>query len=187
MTDAELADGPVVAVVLVAAGSGSRLGAELPKAFVELGESTILEHAIGGVRRADVRAQLVVVAPGDRLEAALAIARRVYGDDATALVAVVAGGPERAHSVAAGLAALRPTVRAVLVHDAARPLTPPGLFDAVAAAVVELGSGVVPALPINDTVKRVAPDGEVADTLDRAGLVAVQTPQGFPRGVSESA
>ncbi len=175
------APAPVVAVVLVAAGAGTRLGAELPKAFAPLGEGTVLEHAMLGVRRAATLAQLVVVVPAGRIEDAAVIARRVYPDRADELVTIVAGGPTRAHSVVAGLAAVDTGIRAVLVHDAARALTPPELFDSVAAAVLELDSGVIPGLPIWDTVKRVDRSGEVLETLDRAELFAVQTPQGFPR------
>lgn len=170
-----------VAVIVVAAGSGSRLGADAPKAFVPLGSGTVLETALRGIRAARMPAQLIVVAPADRLDAARGIAQLVYGDDASALVTVIAGGQERADSVVAGLGALGPAVDTVLIHDAARALTPPELFDSVAERVAELGCGVVPALPVVDTVKRVLPDGEITDTLDRTELTLAQTPQGFPR------
>lgn len=177
-----------VAVVVVAAGAGNRLAAGVPKAFAPLGGSTLLELAIDAVRQAGTLSQLIVVAPMDRLGEAAAIARRVYGDDDYGrLVTVIPGGAERADSVAAGLRALAPSVQVVLIHDAARALTPPELFDAVAGLVVKLGSGVVPVLPVYDTVKRMMPDGEVVGTLDRSGLVLTQTPQGFPRDLIGSA
>lgn len=170
---------PSVAVIVVAAGSGTRLGHAEPKAFVELRGVPILEHALRGVFDAMEPAQVVVVAPRARLAAASAIARRVAGPAAGA-VTVVEGGDTRQASVAAGLAQLDDAVEIVLVHDAARALTPGSLFDRVISAV-RAGGGVVPALPVTDTVKRIGRDETVIGTVDRSDLVHVQTPQGFPR------
>ena len=169
--------GPRVAVVVVAAGSGTRLGAELPKAFVRLDGPTLLErslHAVRGMRHA---ADPVLVVPADRLDEAAAIAVAVFGRAAQ----VVSGGATRQQSVAAGLAMLAGDVEIVLVHDAARALTSSQLFDAVVEAVAQTGHGVIPGLPVSDTIKRVADDGSVHETVDRSTLAAVQTPQGFPR------
>jgi 2-C-methyl-D-erythritol 4-phosphate cytidylyltransferase/2-C-methyl-D-erythritol 2,4-cyclodiphosphate synthase len=177
---------PRRAVVVVAAGSGARLGFSEPKAFVDLRGVTILERALRGVFDAVDEAQVVVVAPAARLAAARTIAHRVAGS-AEAVVAVVAGGDTRQASVAAGLAALDPAVDIVLVHDAARALTPGALFDRVARAVATAGTGVIPALPVSDTIKRVGADGVVIATVDRRELVHVQTPQGFPRAVLDAA
>lgn len=163
-----------VAVVVVAAGSGSRLGRDVPKAFVELAGATILERALRGVRAAGSVEQIVLVAPADRLAEAETVARRV-----DPRIAVVAGGTHRQASVAAGLALVDPALDVVLVHDAARPLTPPEQFDAVAAAVTA-DAGAVPGIPVSDTIKRVEGD-VVLETVDRSELVAMQTPQGFPR------
>ena len=168
-----------VAVVIVAAGSGSRLGRGEPKAFVELDGVSILERALRGVRAWSTEAAIVVVAPSDRMRDAETIARR-----AGAGIAVVPGGAHRQASVAAGLALVEGDVDVVLVHDAARPLTPPEQFDAVVAAVTQEG-GAVPGLPVSDTIKRVANDDgrdRIVETLERSELVAMQTPQGFPRG-----
>jgi 2-C-methyl-D-erythritol 4-phosphate cytidylyltransferase/2-C-methyl-D-erythritol 2,4-cyclodiphosphate synthase len=96
---------------------------------------------------------------------------------------VVAGGDTRQQSVNRGLAVLLPHIRTVLVHDAARALTPSALFDAVVDAVQATGAGVLPGLAVVDTIKRVDESGTVQATLDRSELAAVQTPQGFPRGV----
>ncbi|GIT81649.1 bifunctional enzyme IspD/IspF [Leifsonia sp. LS1] len=170
---------PRVAVVVVAAGSGTRLGAGLPKAFVALGGRTLLERSLGSVRGMAEPAQTIVVAPSERLEEARTIVAGALGSLAPS--AVVAGGETRQRSVAAGLAALAPDVEVVLVHDAARALTPPSLFDAVVAAVRHAGHGIIPGLPVSDTIKRVSPDGEVHETVDRSALSAIQTPQGFPR------
>lgn len=168
---------PTVAVIVVAAGEGSRLDAGMPKAFAELRGRTILERALDGVHQSVEPAQVVIVAPKSHLKQAQRLA---------AGATVVAGGASRQDSVAAGLAVLDPDVKTVLVHDAARALCPGELFDRVTRAVVATGAGVIPALPVTDTIKRVA-DDEVVDTVDRSSLVHVQTPQGFPRDALVSA
>ena len=119
-------------VVVVAAGSGTRLGAERPKAFVEVVGTTILERAVAGVLEAAVD-ELVVVVPEDLVAEATGRVDplRPEGVDVT----VVAGGAERTDSVAAGLAALSDAVSVVLVHDAARCLTPVVVFERVLAAL----------------------------------------------------
>lgn len=171
---------PRVAVVVVAAGSGERLGAGAPKAFVGLDGHTILRHALRGVFAADP-AQVVVVAPESRVGEALTDAHEAAGDRRS-LVRVVAGGATRQQSVAAGLAALWGDVEVVLVHDAARALTPASVFDRVVAGVRDGADAVVPVLPVVDTVKRLA--GElVVEAVDRSALAAAQTPQGFRRDV----
>ena len=163
-----------VAVVVVAAGSGSRLGRGEPKAFVELGGMTLLERALRGVRAWSRDAALVVVAPAERLREAEVVAHRVAPG-----AAVVAGGAHRQASVAAGLALVAADADVVLVHDAARPLTPPEQFAVVVAAVTD-DTGAVPGVPVSDTIKRI--DGDrIRETVDRSELVAMQTPQGFPR------
>lgn len=174
---------PDTAIIVVAAGSGSRLDAGAPKAFVGIDAHSILRHALDGVFAA-APAQVIVVAPvgyeGDaraELEAA--------AGDRIGLGRVVAGGATRQESVAAGLAALWGDVTTVLVHDAARALTPPSQIDAV-AAVARAGNGVIPALPVVDTLKRVDADA-VIGPVDRSELAAAQTPQGFPRALLEEA
>jgi len=171
---------PALGIVVVAAGSGARLGEQQPKAFVMLRGVTILERALRAVFDSIEPAHVVVVAPEQKVATARAIADRVAGA-ASGSVTVVAGGTTRQSSVAAGLAVLPAEVDTVLVHDAARALTPPPLFDRVARAVRTAGHGIVPALPVTDTVKRVDIDGSVLGTVDRSDLVNVQTPQGFPR------
>ena len=170
---------PNVGIIVVAAGSGARLGAGQPKAFVELRGVPILERALASVFGSVEPAQVVVVAPASHLAAARSIAARAAGA-ASASVSVVVGGESRQDSVANGLAALDESVRVVLVHDAARALTPSVLFDRVTRAVVASGGGVIPSLPVSDTIKRVA-DATVLETVDRSALVHTQTPQGFPR------
>lgn len=176
---------PTVAVVLVAAGSGTRLGRPEPKAFVSVAGRSILAHSLTKVFEMAEPAQVVVVAPSSHLDEARRISKTVAGA-AAAYVTVVSGGATRQDSVAAGLAAVHPEVQTVLVHDAARAFTPTALFDDVVAAVRSRGAGVVPGLDVSDTIKQVDAAGTVQLTLDRSQLVAVQTPQGFPRDLLQA-
>ena len=169
-----------VAIVVVAAGSGTRLGAAEPKAFVPVRGKSILEHALSGVFLMTDAAQVIVVAPAERLEVARELAERVAGA-AAAHVTVVAGGDTRQQSVEAGLAVLEPGIEIVLVHDSARSFTPASQFEAVVAGVRATGGGVIPGLAVADTIKQLDWTGAVERTVDRSQLVAVQTPQGFPR------
>lgn len=159
--------------VVPAAGSGQRLGAGTPKAFVSLGGRPMLERAIDGLRESGVVDRIVVAVPESRtVEAKL-----VLGGDAI----IVAGGAERTASVRLALAAVG-DADLVLVHDAARALTPPSLVVRVVQALESGHTAVVPALPVADTIKAVDANGAVLGTPDRAGLRAVQTPQGFHVG-----
>ena len=171
---------PAVAVIIVAAGSGTRLGRPEPKAFVTVGQRSILEHALETVFSLSEAVQVIVVAPSALVYDARAQAKKVAGSAADYLT-VVGGGDTRQQSVAAGLAQLNPAVEVVLVHDAARAFTPVGQFDVVIAAVRATGGGVIPSLPVADTIKQIDWTGAIESTLDRSALVAVQTPQGFPR------
>ena len=175
---------PRIGVVVVAAGSGTRLGAGAPKAFVGIDGSSILRHALTGVFAAP-SAQVVIVAPAGREGDALSEALAAAGDHRD-LVSVVAGGETRQASVAAGLAALWADVEVVLVHDAARALTPAEVFERVVAAIDAGAAGAIPVLPVIDTVKRVV-GHEIVAAVDRAELAAAQTPQGFRRDVLDAA
>lgn len=175
---------PRVAVIVVAAGSGTRLGADAPKAFVGIDAHTILRHALRGVFAAP-QAQVVVVTPADRVGDATTEAHEAAGDRDD-LVSVVAGGATRQASVAAGLAAVWPDVEIVLVHDAARALTPPEVFARVIDAVAAGPDAVIPVLPVVDTLKRIDAD-TVVEPVDRSVLAAAQTPQGFRRAVLDDA
>lgn len=171
---------PRVAVIIVAAGSGTRLAAGMPKAFVGIDGHTMLRHALTRVLEAPP-AQVVVVVPDGREGDALTDALAAAGDRRD-LVSVVTGGATRQASVAAGLSALWGDVQTVLVHDAARALTPPEVFERVIAAVEEGRAGAIPVLPVIDTIKRVEGERIVA-AVDRAELSAAQTPQAFRRDV----
>ncbi|GAA5168201.1 2-C-methyl-D-erythritol 4-phosphate cytidylyltransferase [Ornithinimicrobium tianjinense] len=189
-------EGWPVGLVLVAAGQGTRLGAGMPKALVPLGHgprsAPVIVHALRAALRCRALTSVVVVAPADpdgmaQLSAAVASVPVPPGVSVT----VVPGGAERADSVALGLAALPTEVGVVLVHDAARALTPVEVFDRVIHAVHSGHAAVTPALPVTDTVKQVTvgPTGveTVAATVDRSTLRAVQTPQGFLRETLERA
>lgn len=171
---------PTVAVIVVAAGSGTRLGRPEPKAFVRVGGRAILEHALHTVFSLSEPVQVIVVAPSAQLAEAGSLARAMAGP-ASSYLSVVAGGDTRQQSVSAGLAQLGTDVEVVLVHDAARAFTPASQFEAVIRGVRESGGGVIPGLPLADTVKQTDWTGRVESTLDRATLTTVQTPQGFPR------
>ncbi|WP_399540894.1 2-C-methyl-D-erythritol 4-phosphate cytidylyltransferase [uncultured Microbacterium sp.] len=174
---------PDTAIIVVAAGSGTRLDAGAPKAFVGIDTHSILRHALDGVFAA-APAQVVVVAPPG-FEGDAETEMQAAAGDRVELGRVVTGADTRQGSVAAGLAALWGDVRTVLVHDAARALTPPEVIDAVADAV-DAGSGVIPTLPVIDTLKKVD-GGDIVGAVDRSELAAAMTPQGFPRDLLERA
>lgn len=157
-----------VAAVLVAGGSGSRLGAGVPKGFVKVGGHTLIEHALARFTRHVAHTVLVVPAGWESsVEASI----------------VVAGGTTRQGSVDAGLRAVPDHVEFVLVHDVARAFVPDEVIGRVIAALRAGADAVIPALTVTDTIKRVDGDGLVLGTVDRSELVAVQTPQGFRRDV----
>ncbi len=166
------ATGTVIAVV-PAAGSGERLAAGIPKAFCEIDGQTLLERAVTALLDSKVVDRVVVAVPVDRMDQA----RQVLGESA----AVVAGGADRAESVSLALSVISESQAPefVLVHDAARALTPPALIVRVVDALRAGHRAVVPALPLHDTIKAVDANGVVLGTPERAGLRAVQTPQGF--------
>lgn len=161
---------PTTVAVVPAAGAGVRLGAGKPKAFFLLGGQTLVERAVAGLRESGVVDQVVVAVPPGRTDEA----KLILGEKAT----IVAGGADRVESVRLALAAAgEPDF--VLVHDAARPLTPPALVVRVVEALHAGHRAVVPGLAIPDTIKAVDANGAVLATPERAGLRAVQTPQGF--------
>lgn len=164
---------PATWVIVVAAGSGTRFGA--PKQFHELEGRRIIDRSIeGAARHAD---GVVAVLPADALTAVAGIA----GPDDTPVVAVV-GDESRAGSVRRGLAVIPDEVEIIVVHDGARPLADDLVYTAVIDAVVAGADAVVPGLDISDTLRFRA-----GGTVDRAELVAVQTPQAFAARALRSA
>ncbi|ACU76969.1 2-C-methyl-D-erythritol 4-phosphate cytidylyltransferase [Catenulispora acidiphila DSM 44928] len=168
-----------VAVIVPAAGKGERLGPGAPKALRELGGLPLLVHAVRTLVAARSVDLVVVAAPPD--PQGVAEVQRLLAD-LPGDTRVVAGGTSRQESVALALAALPADCDVVLVHDAARALTPVEVIGAVVAAVRGGAGAVIPVLPVTDTVKAV--DGDlVTATVDRSTLRAVQTPQGFTRDI----
>jgi 2-C-methyl-D-erythritol 4-phosphate cytidylyltransferase len=170
------------AAIVPAAGRGERLGPGVSKALRLLGGVPLLVHAVRALAASRSVDLVVVAAPPDELVQVRAL---LTDHEVGASVSVVAGAATRTGSVRLALASLPPDVDVVLVHDAARPLVPAELVDAVAAAVRGGADAVVPALAVADTVKRVdaAAGDAVVETVDRSALRAVQTPQGFRRHV----
>ncbi len=171
-----------VALILVAAGPGSRLGADRPKALVELGGRTLLEHAFDSIAatRWSVEIFLVVVSPAAHVDTIRDLAAQWPGDGR-----VVAGGAERQDSVRAGLTAC-PDAAIVVVHDAARPFLTEETLSSVIATASTHGAAVA-AMPATDTVKIVGEDGRVESTPPRDRVWLAQTPQAFRREVLTAA
>ncbi|MEF2073201.1 bifunctional 2-C-methyl-D-erythritol 4-phosphate cytidylyltransferase/2-C-methyl-D-erythritol 2,4-cyclodiphosphate synthase [Consotaella aegiceratis] len=168
--------GKKTAAVIVAAGRGERAGGAVsgPKQYRRIGDKPVLRHTVAAfTSHSAIDAVVVVIHPDDE-----ALFTEALGDLASGVTAVP-GGSSRQASVRAGLAALRHSgCDVVLVHDGARPFVDAALIERVIDAV-EPGMGALPALAVSDTIKR-AVDDVVAGTVDRAGLFAAQTPQGFP-------
>lgn len=163
-------EAPVVAVV-VAAGSGARLGAALPKALVRVGGVALVRRAVDALVAGGVVGVVVTVPAGFEAEFAEELA------GVPVPVRCVPGGDTRQDSVRVGLAMLdSPEGAVVLVHDAARALVPPAVVAAVAAAVRGSGEAVVPVLPVVDSIREVT--DHASRVVDRSRLRSVQTPQG---------
>ena len=147
------------------AGSGSRYGGDVPKQYLDLAGHRVLDWSLASARAVSDGVVLVV-------GAAMVDVPEPGADR------VVEGGTTRSASVRAGLAVVPDDADVIVIHDAARPLALPGLYDDVIAAVRAGADGAVPGLPVADTIKRVSA-GVVVETPDRSTLVAVQTPQAF--------
>lgn len=191
---------PVIAIV-AAAGQGTRLRADKPKAFVELAGISLLERSISAMHATELVDEIIVVAAPDMLDEAADVISRCESADATRgagadasdgrTIRLVPGRGERADSVMAGLEAIsvEPGVDPiVLVHDAARALTPVSMIDRVVRAVADGASGVVPVVSVVDTIKAVTEttghgeargQAQITKTVDRSNVRAAQTPQGF--------
>jgi 2-C-methyl-D-erythritol 4-phosphate cytidylyltransferase len=169
--------------VLVAAGTGERLAAERPKAFVGLGGRPLLAESLERLDRSPWVDAIVVAAPPGWEEPAILVAEELV---ASKVSSVVPGGATRAESVRAAVDEVANDALVVLVHDAARPLVDDLVVERVLAPLAEGVDGVVPVIPLADTVKRVE-QGLVVETVDRGSLVAAQTPQAFLADVLRAA
>jgi 2-C-methyl-D-erythritol 4-phosphate cytidylyltransferase len=164
---------PSVWTIVLAAGRGARFGGEVPKQYQPLGDRRVLDWSLESARA--VSAGVVLVVDPDRAD-----------QPEPAADAVVAGGLERADSVRAGLTVVPGDVEVIVVHDAARPLASPALFERVVQRILDGVDAVIPAVTVTDTIKRVRGD-QVVETLDREALRAAQTPQAFRAGVLRDA
>lgn len=171
--------GHVTAVVL-AAGSGRRVGSDLPKQYLDLNGKPMIFRCLDVFEAcAQIDSVVVALPAGDD-------SRRPDLSGFTKIVSLVAGGDSRQASLGNALAHLPEETDTVLVHDAARPLVDQPLIESLLAAV-DGSDGAIPAIPLEDTVKRVSDDRVVTEEVDRAGIWRVQTPQAFGRTVLEDA
>jgi 2-C-methyl-D-erythritol 4-phosphate cytidylyltransferase len=169
--------------ILAAAGRGDRLGLDRPKAFAPLNDRPLIAEPLERLDASDWIERIVVAAPPEWEEPCILVAEEIA---AGKVAETVTGGEARSESVRNALAKIPDEAAIVLVHDAARPLVIDEVIERVITALGDGWDGAVPALPISDAVKRV--DGEtVSETLDRQGLVAVQTPQAFVTSVLREA
>jgi 2-C-methyl-D-erythritol 4-phosphate cytidylyltransferase len=169
--------------VIVAAGSGDRLAADRPKAFARLGDRPLLAESLERLDRSDWIDGIVVVCPEGWEEPAILLAEEL---GASKVAQAVTGGASRAESVRLGVSEVPPDAVALVVHDAARPLLAEDVISRVLEPLGEGWDGVVPALPLADTIKRVE-DGSVVETVARDDLMAAQTPQAFVTDVLRAA
>ena len=157
-----------VTALIVAAGSGSRMGGDVPKQYRSLAGKSVLAHAVDALAgHARIDAVRVVIGAGQQDIARAALGNRDVGD-------LIVGGAERSDSVRAGLAAVGDGI--VLVHDAARPFCPPDVIDRLIEGLTR-GDGAVPVLAVADTLGKGV--GTLDAMVDRGGIVRVQTPQAF--------
>lgn len=167
-----------VIALVAAAGKGTRLKASVPKAFVRLRGRSLLERSIAAMMKSGTVDEVIVVVSPEMESFARKMLSQAGLLSTQVPVRLVRGGGERADSVWAGLQAIPVEDSVVLIHDAARALTPPGMIARVAQRVLGGAPAVVPVVPVTDTIKQVSGD-IVAGTPDRSALRAVQTPQGF--------
>jgi len=160
---------PTSAAIIAGAGMGHRLGAQIPKALIQIDGVTLIERAFASL--STVVDEIVITAPAGYEEQF----RTIVGESAT----VITGGVLRSDSVNLALKSLSPSTKYVLVHDAARALATSELASRVLHELQSGESAVIPALSVIDTIKEVDRDGYVQNTPDRSSLRAVQTPQGF--------
>jgi 2-C-methyl-D-erythritol 4-phosphate cytidylyltransferase/2-C-methyl-D-erythritol 2,4-cyclodiphosphate synthase len=165
------------AAIIAAAGMGHRLGANLPKSLVKLLDKTLVEHAVANLSPV---CQLIIVTAPKGYEAQYT---KILGDQ----VSVITGGVLRSDSIRLAISKIPENYEYVLVHDAARALASTTLASSVLNQLIQGEQAVIPALDVVDTIKEVDNNGYVRNTLNRASLKVIQTPQGFSRSVLERA
>ena len=173
----------MVWAILAAAGRGDRLGLDRPKAFAPLNDRPLIAESLERLESSEWIDRIVVAAPPEWEEPCILVAEEVA---AGKVAETVTGGESRSESVRLALAQVPEEATIVVVHDAARPLVTDRVIERLVTALSEGWDGAVPALPISDAVKRVEGEG-VAESIDREGLVTVQTPQAFVASVLRDA
>lgn len=168
--------------MVLAAGTGSRLGTSEPKALALVAGRSLLAHTLAGLAAAGLPPAVVVYPPGRRREVAASTAELPVDG-------FVPGGGTRTRSVIAGVGAIRPSATTVVIHEAARPLMPPEVIRRTVEAVRTDPDVVAaaPGMPVSNVLKRVHGEDTLAGTVARDGLVEVQTPQVLPRAAFERA
>ena len=161
------------AAIIAGAGSGHRLGAQLPKALVKLVDKSLVEHAVAAL--APVAELIIVTAPAGYEEEF----KKLLGDQVT----VITGGVLRSDSIRLALSNIPHNYEFVLVHDAARAIASTELAKNIISELAKGEQAVIPALDVIDTIKEVDASGYVRSTPNRSTLRAVQTPQGFVKSV----
>ena len=171
-----------VGVIIVAGGKGTRLGGDELKQFRWIGGKPMLLHSLQIFHEREDVAMVVVVLPHEHVGDP---PPWLFQCDTERLLLSV-GGRERSDSVRNGLEDLPDGISVVVVHDAARPFVTHAMIDSVIAEA-RAGNAAVPGIPVVDTLKRTGADGEVLETVDRTGLMRIQTPQAFPIAMIERA
>jgi 2-C-methyl-D-erythritol 4-phosphate cytidylyltransferase/2-C-methyl-D-erythritol 2,4-cyclodiphosphate synthase len=161
-----------VAAIIPAGGSGLRMGADLPKQFLETGGLPVLVHTVKAIQRSSFVNTIIIAVPVEHVDQVWELVRRY---ELSLVTEVVAGGETRQGSVRAGLDALPDGTDLVVVHDGVRPLVDPELVDACVQKAIETGAAMA-AIPVKDTLKK-AGGGTVDSTVDRRDLWQAQTPQ----------
>ena len=173
-----------VTAVVVAGGGGLRMGGDTPKQYLALGDAPIIAWTLDAFQRAPCVDEITLVVP--ETDCAMVADDIVAAFELPAVRRTVAGGTTRQESTAAGIAALGGEAVVALVHDGVRPFVSPHTIDCAAETAARGGAALV-AIPVVDTMKRVAPDGLVLETVPRESLFAAQTPQAFRLGVLREA
>ena len=171
-----------VGVIIVAGGKGARAGGDELKQFRWVAGKPMLLHSLQLFQQREDVGMVIVVLPHEHVGDP---PPWLFQCDTERLLLSV-GGRERSDSVRNGLEDLADEAEIVVVHDAARPFPTSKMIDDVVSQA-RSGTGAAPGLPVVDTLKRVGEDGEISDTVDRAGVVRIQTPQAFPRAMIDQA
>lgn len=171
------------ALIIPAAGSGTRIGGPVPKPFIEIGGKTILEHTLGCFAGAEGLRQVVIATSEVWHERVGAMAERL--PDSVQLD-VAKGGEKRQASVRSAFAKVLDTVELVVVHDAVRPFMSLDILARCLNAAAEYGAAI-PGIPVKDTIKKIGEGGYVIETPDRHHLIQAQTPQAFTKRVLRDA